>query len=499
MRWFLAMTLLALTACATEPQRANIEEEYALPPSSSHFWNHVTEAGPRDWFHLLNAGESALEWRLTMIDSAHTAIDMETFLWKPDEGGKRLFAHILAAADRGVKVRFLLDDSFTPHEDLMLHGLDLHPNIELRIYNPYHYRPDSMAGRTLLNLGDFQRLNHRLHNKTLTVDGWATNIGGRNLADEYFGLHQEHNFRDMEVLAMGQSVSAVSRHFDAFWNSGWSFPISQVIEVPEGPGDLQDIRNWLGASSALQLASESELEERWRQVASTSEPGTARFISDQPAHSDPANNAEQPNQLAGYLRELLLSAKTDITIVTAYLVPTRELLDVIHTVEARGVSVTILTNSLRSNNHLTAHAAYAGYIRDLLEHGTDLYELRSDAVDRNLYMDGPVGEKQLGLHAKFLLVDQHLVFIGSSNLDPRSLKLNTEVGLTIESEAVNRSLRDAIAVDFEPRNAWSVQLTPEGKMIWVGESEMIDHAPAHSAFQQLEDWFLGLLPIDAQM
>jgi putative cardiolipin synthase len=163
------------------------------------------------------------------------------------------------------------------------------------------------------------------------------------------------------------------------------------------------------------------------------------------------------------------------------------------------VRVRILTNSLRSNNHLAAYAAYSGYIRNLVDSGVALYEVRTDAEDRNLYMTTPVDDKQLGLHAKFMLVDDDKVLIGSSNLDQRSLKLNTEVGLLVESAELNARVRQAIAVDFLPRNAWSVQLGEEGGLVWVGDGKRLSHPPADSPFQQLEAWFIGLLPLDEQM
>ena len=245
----LVICALLLAACGTPAQRAQVDEEYALSPSADRFWQHITENRESDWFKLLNTSDEAQRWRLAMIDSAHSSIDLETFLWKPDQIGARILAHLLAAADRGVKVRILLDDSFTEHEDQALYYLDLHTNIELRLYNPYHARVDSMAGRTLFNLGDFARVNHRMHNKALIVDGWAVTLGGRNLADEYFGLHEAYNFRDMEVLAMGDSVSAVSQHFDAFWNSGWSFPIDQVVEAPNEADGMQALQHFLDGSA----------------------------------------------------------------------------------------------------------------------------------------------------------------------------------------------------------------------------------------------------------
>ena len=489
-----------MAACATAPEVAQVEPEPALPPSSAPFWQHVAQEGDSDWFYLLNGGQEALSWRLTMIDSAHTAIDMETFLWKPDRGGLKILSHLLAAADRGVRVRLLLDDSFTVHEDLVLHDLDLHPDIEVRIYNPYHHRPQSMAGRTLFNLGDFNRVNHRLHNKVLVVDDWAANVGGRNLADEYFGLHDVHNFRDMEVMTMGRSVQTATEHFDRFWNSGWSFPVGQVLQPPADPAGLAGLRNSLDETvGPAVVASELKLERQWRGIARQATPGKAYFVSDSPAVQDPANAGEAPTQLALYLIGLVEDAREEVIIVTAYLVPTEHLLSVLGSVRDRGVRVRILTNSLRSNNHLSAHAASRGFISQLVERGVELYELRTDAVDRNLYMAEPVADKQLGLHAKFMLLDNDRVFIGSSNLDPRSLKLNTEVGLMIESPPLNQALRDNIVVDFAARNAWAVQADQKGRVVWVSGQERLQHPPAESLCQQLEHWFIGLLPIDAQM
>jgi cardiolipin synthase C len=491
---------LLVSACSTTQQPLVLAPETALPPSADRFWQHISEGHQQDWFHPLNGGEEALNWRLHMIDSAHSAIDMETFLWLPDIGGKRVLAHLLAAADRGVKVRILLDDSFTPHQDLVLHDLAEHPNIELRIYNPYRNRPASMAGRTLLNLNDFNRVNHRLHNKTLTVDGWASNVGGRNLASEYFGLNGEHNFRDMEILTMGASVATVSQHFDNFWNSGWSFPIEQLVERPAHAEGLKGIRQKLAQSpDLLQLASEQELESRWRTLADGAVPGRAEFVADQPAQDNPANAEEEPGQLARYLEDAIAMSRTEVTLVTAYLIPTEELLRAIDRAIDNGARVRILTNSLRSNNHLTAHAAYRGYIQQLLASGVALFEMKADASDRNLYMQDPVADKALGLHAKFMLLDDSRVFIGSSNLDPRSLKLNTEVGLMVQSQQLNQMLRDTIAVDFQPRNAWQVTLDDSGQPLWSDGGEARRTPPADSVFQQLEDWFIGLLPIDSQM
>jgi len=475
-------------------------DELALPVSQTQFWTDISAIQSEDWFYLLNEGDKALEWRLRMIDSARVSIDLETFLWKPDESGRQIMVHILAAADRGVKVRFLLDDAFTMHEELRLHALDEHPNISFRLYNPFRHRSDSAVWRELFNIGEFARTNHRMHNKVLVVDGRAALIGGRNLADEYFGMSDELNFRDMEVITAGSSVPSVSAHFDGFWNSGWAFPLEDVYSEPVGAPGLTERRLKLSQSTAPpSVPNPAELEMAWQEIAIEAYPGRADFFFDRPASLDPAESDEMPDQLAGELQRMIDGAKNEVILVSAYLVPTQELEEVVERIEDRGVNVRILTNSLQSNNHLAAHAAYRKHLDALIDHGADLHEVSTTAVDRGLYMQQPIDDRQLGLHAKLLLVDNNIAFIGSCNLDPRSLKINTEVGLIIESEELNRALRELLAIDFELRNAWHVQRIDSGELVWVGDDEVLNHQPSDSAIQRLEDWFIGLLPIDGQM
>ena len=267
----------------------------------------------------------------------------------------------------------------------------------------------------------------------------------------------------------------------------------------DAPG-LQDYRLELAQSMpTLVVPGPGELDAAWRAIATEAFPGRADFFFDRPASRDPADPDEQPDQLAGELQRMIDGAEAEVILISAYLVPTPELEEVVERIEARGVHVRILTNSLQSNNHLSAHAAYRKHINALIDHGADLHEVSTTATDRNLYMQTPVDEKQLGLHAKLLLVDDNLAFIGSCNLDPRSLKINTEVGLIIESEELNSALRQHLAIDFEPQNAWHVQRAEDGQLVWVGDGEVLNHQPSDSAIQRLEDWFIGLLPIDGQM
>jgi len=492
------LVAMVLIGCARLGPLAQSGER-ALSPAEGP-WTDLAEVRPVPWFRLLNAGPEALEWRLRAIDSATRSIDLETFLWKPDDAGARHLERLLAAADRGVHVRLLLDDSFTMHQDLQWHAVDAHPNVELRIYNPFKQRAGGALLRELLNLGEFARLDHRLHNKILLVDGRLAIVGGRNIADEYFGQDAAFNFRDLDVMTLDGSTREMARHFDDFWDSGWTFPIERLGRPGDRAGELAALRERLvrvGGPGGTE--SQAERTDAWGAVARGAAGGRSRFLADPPARVDPAAAEEAPDALGEALLELVGDAEREVTIVSAYLIPTPHAEAVIASASARGVRVRLLTNSLRSNNHLVAHSAYRGHVERLIGHGAELHETRALAKDRQRYMVRPLGSKRLGLHAKALLVDDDHVYVGSCNLDPRSLNLNTEVGLLIEGPELNRVLREALDLDFHPRNAWRLRSKPGGGTEWIGDDQVLDSMPADSPIQVLEDWFLSLLPIEREM
>ncbi|MEH6569155.1 MAG: phospholipase D family protein [Halioglobus sp.] len=451
-----------------------------------------------DWFIPLNIGRTALEWRLRAIDSATESIDLQTFLWSNDAVGDEISQALIAAANRGVTVKLLLDDSFTVNESEFLATLNRHPNIDTRIYNPFHYRPDNVAIREMFNLGEFSRIDRRMHNKVLVIDNIASIIGGRNQADEYFGHHAKANFRDMEVLAYGEVSQQISKSFDAYWNSGWAFPLETLgsnandAQQPGNvPGGQPYLRQFLPVESTESLAS------AWRGAATTGFGGQASLLVDAPAGETPS--VESATLLAAQMLRWIDQAEHELIAVSAYLIPTQELQQAVERALARGVKIKILTNSLQSNNHTSAHAAYRHHITQLLELGVEVYELRAFASGRALYMDAPVESKSLGLHAKFMLIDDDVSFIGSANLDARSLKLNTEIGLMIRSAALNGRVRELIAHDFQLSNAWLLQQRDGGSIVWVGDSITHKEQPSDSTWQRLEDWFFGLLPIENEM
>lgn len=494
-----AVLISSLVSCKTL-QPVSLPDEVAIRPVSNAMWKQVDGVRSGNWFHVLNDGDEALEWRLRSIASATKSLDVQTFLWLEDRVGLQLFRAVLEAADRGVIVRLLVDDTFTIDEDDLIYDLHQHPNISFRIYNPFSRRYNGMVARQLMNLGEFNRLDHRMHNKVMLVDNQVAIVGGRNLADEYFGHHSEGNFRDMELLCSGPVVEQLSECFDGYWNCDWSFPADYVLKKPPVEQGFGPMVEFLKKNGRAGLAeNRSAMTGQWVRVASQASGGSVTLIYDQPAERDPADVNEQPDQLEHALMPWIDGAKKELVLVSAYLIPTKQLEDALKRAIDRGVKVRILTNSLRSNNHLAAHGAYRRHMHHLVRGGADLHEVRADAKDRGYYMQAPISSKELGLHAKFILIDQDLSFVGSANLDPRSLHLNTEIGLMVRSRDLNQRLRKVLDLDFRERNAWRLVAGAGDKVRWVAEGLALESQPADSFFQRLEDWFVGHLPIESKM
>lgn len=500
-RCFAGMALaMLLQGCAGGLEPVEAPVEWTPAPSAAPLWQALEATRQDDWFHVLNVGSEAFDWRLRSIDSAVDSIELQTFIWELDAVGHQVRDHLLAAAERGVFVRVLVDDSFVLDADQQLLDIDRHENIELKVFNPYKRRSSEAALRQLLNAGEFYRLDHRMHNKVMVVDNRVAIVGGRNIASDYFGYHETDNFRDMELVAGGPVVRELAAGFDDYWNNRWSFPVAAIMAQRAGPGTPEPV----GSTDAGRADGHVEQTARerladWKRLALTAHAGRAKLLLDRPPEDAPSEAAEAPVQVGEALIRAIDRAAAEVWLVSAYLIPTDELEAAIERAEARGVQVRILTNSINSNNHLTAHSAYRKHIERLVEMGVEVHEVRYDAKDRDLYIESPVADKSLCLHAKLLVFDDDSVFVGSANLDPRSLRINTEMGLLIESRTLNRQLRAALEPDFSPRNAWHLRLDEAGRITWVSDDEVLNHQPTHSFMRRIEDWFLTLLPIEDEM
>jgi putative cardiolipin synthase len=495
----LAACLFALAGCtALEP--IFLSEQSTAAPSTSGVLSDLERAYPRDWQVPLNDGPTALQWRLRAIDTATVSIDLQSFIWKFDKVGGAIHDRLIAAADRGVDVKILIDDSFLAGEDKSILELHQHENIQYRVYNPYKRRSSGELSRTLLNLSEFGRLDHRMHNKIMVVDNRVAIVGGRNLADEYFGFDTDANFRDMELLMGGPVVRELSASFDDYFNDHWSYPvdrISHVAVVPTEKDDVPSAETEVGNIYSPQ--SKKRLRSEWFGLVRKAHRGKPQLYVDRPPAKSPGAEADKPVQVAGEIRKIIEGARDEIIIVSAYLIPTKAVSSVLKEAVDRGVRVRLLTNSINSNNHLSAYAAYRGHIFELLSFGTEVHEVRASAADRERYILPPVALKKLGLHAKYMIVDRTKVFVGSSNLDPRSLRINTEIGVLVDSPSLARELRQVTEPDFDTVNAWELGLDEDGSVYWFGGDIKLKSEPARSTFQRLEEWFFAHLPIEAEL
>ncbi len=493
---------LLLSACATAPFDYPRESTYAIDPEAPTRLKAVVDEwraahdGPSGFYPLID-GMSALGARIRLIEAADKSIDAQYFLMKGDTAGQVFTGALLDAADRGVRIRFLLDDVFTTVEDKELDLLDAHPNIEVRLYNPV-----SRRGISALNfLGDFRRANRRMHNKSFTVDNQVTIVGGRNIADEYFELRPEGEFLDLDVIGFGPVAADVSAQFDSFWNHERALPIAALSskfsaeELAAARLEVMDEYANVG-DSVYEEARTTELITELANDRRILYSANAEVITDEPEKLV-SEIAREQQVLVNRLHEVVSAAESEVIALTPYLVPGDQGVAFWRSLAERGVRVVIITNSLASNNHTAVHSGYAKYRKPLLEAGVELYETRADAVTPG----AGVAPEALTLHTKGLLVDRRRVFIGSLNLDPRSIEINSEMGLLIDSAKLGEDL--ATGVDQRlPEITYRLELDERGRLAWRatidGEEVVETSEPLASGGKKFTAFLLKILP-DSQL
>lgn len=455
----------------------------------------VDTHGGLSGFYPLSEGMDALGVRLRLAEVAEKSIDLQYFLMKNDMAGAVLMNALLKAADRGVRVRFLLDDIFTTAKDRGLLLINQHPNIEVRLFNPI-----SRRGFFTLNfVGDFRQANRRMHNKSFTVDNQISIVGGRNIADEYFQLKTGSEFVDFDVLAMGPIAGDISESFDEYWNHSRAVPMERIA-ANKADEDLETVRADIAEEfdeaydTVYKQALESQLLQDLMADRQPLFAAEARVLSDSP---DKLLNeiSEEQMRLATDLREVLLSAEEEIILISPYYVPGDSGVQLVRHLVDKGVRVIILTNSLASNNHVPVHSGYARYRKDVIRAGVKLYEARANAVRE--VQGTEEGTDTMTLHTKLFLIDRRYLFVGSLNLDPRSIEINAEMGLLIDSEEMvagmtSRADEQLAAVTYR------VLLNDKGKLEWHGRingEEVIEtKEPLTSSWLRFKAWFLKIAP-----
>ncbi|MFG1173001.1 phospholipase D family protein [Erwiniaceae bacterium CAU 1747] len=448
----------------------------------------------------LAEGLDAFAARYLLIAMAEKTLDIQYYIWENDMSGQLLFSAVLDAARRGVRVRLLLDDNNTLGLDKTLSALNHHPDIEVRLFNPFSFRTLRLLGY----LTDFARLNRRMHNKSFTVDGEASIVGGRNVGDKYFGAGDEPLFSDLDVLAVGPVVHEVGLDFERYWQCHAVSPFSAVVEtepaseaeigLPEAWRDNEQVHHYfrrLQESTFITRLESRTLPFIW---------ASSRLLSDDPRKG--LGRARTRNLLPQRLLSVIGRPQHQLDIISAYFVPTRAGVAQLLALVRKGVKIAILTNSLAANDVSVVHAGYAKWRKKLLRHGIALYELKPNSTHPGgvLRDRGLTGNSGSSLHAKTFSVDNKTVFIGSFNFDPRSAVLNTEMGLVIESDELANSIHQNLLVNLR-EHAWTLRLDEQGKVNWVefpGEAEEVvyKHEPRTRFIQRLLVRLVWRLPIE---
>ena len=449
---------------------------------------HPEESG---FFPLID-GIDALAARLLLAERAERSIDLQYYLIKGDIVGKALLRSLLRAADRGVRVRLLLDDIFTSGYDASIAAVDSHPNISIRIFNPFNR---GFFGRTLGAAASFPRINRRMHNKSFTVDNQITIVGGRNIAGEYFGARDDAVFGDLDVLAVGDVVREVSSMFDLYWNHETAVPVRGVV-TPAADDDapLERLRSRLQSDAEALRESKyaGAVEERAHDYLH-SDPSIFRWspyslVYDSP---DKATGRELPESglAAASLGRSLAQAERHVTIVSPYFVPRKSGIAAIARLRSRGVGVTIITNSLAANNQFTVHGGYAPSRKPLLELGVRLYEVRPDANFATAGFVDASGAKAT-LHTKAFVVDRSEVFIGS------------EMGVIIRDPRLADEFLDRVAEGVRSQT-YELFLNEDGRLRWRTNEDgvVVVHRqePATTWWQRFSAGLMQLLPIRGQL
>ncbi len=455
-------------------------------------------------FYPLLDGIDALAARLLLAEKAERTIDTQYYLIKTDQTSFAFIDALLQAADRGVRVRLLLDDVFTKGYDAGMAALDSHPNFSIRIFNPHNR---GAMGKFYSSTTNLSRINRRMHTKSFTADSQITILGGRNIADEYFGAREDAKFGDLDVVGIGSIAKGVSNMFDSYWNHETALPVPAFANMPDDPAAelqklrvrMEESRGQIEQSKYADAVTAKELEFLGKDN-DVFDWAPYKLVYDSPdkgikSKSGPSIAITTP------LLEALQSAEEELIVLSPYFVPLKTGIEIFSEIQARGVKVTIITNSLAANNHATVHGGYSPSRKPLLRNGIRIYEVRPDAVVPGSENFAASGAKAT-MHTKAFLVDRKQVFIGSFNFDPRSANLNTESGVLIQSERMARHFGDLIYSKLETQT-YEVFLNEDGNLRWRGYNDgqevIYKKEPESTWGQRFTAGFMRMMPVRSQL
>jgi putative cardiolipin synthase len=500
----LSVLILLVTGCASLPTdyprtTSTAFQEHETTVMGKQFAEAAAQHPGNSGFNILRYGSNAFTARIAMTRLAEKTLDVQYYIWEPDETGRILAEHLVRAADRGVRVRLLVDDMNVAGRDAAIASLNAHPNIEIRIFNPFANRRNSMFDF----MTDFGRVNHRMHNKIIVMDNSFAIVGGRNIGDHYFAVNPETNFRDLDIGAAGPIVREISNVFDRFWNGNWAVPIDALVDRPYTDEDLQrtvtNLRNMIAEGDYPYSVDDdvAVFVDNLKTIRENLIWAPGRIVWDDPSSIEVEGEA---SVMVEALFNKLQSLQQELTIESAYFVVGDRGVEAVKQLVDRGVKVRILTNSLASNDVVAAHAGHAEYREQLLAAGAEIYEIRPDSgVIRKNWS----GDSNAGLHTKALVFDRESVFIGSFNLDPRSANINTEAGLYVQSTELAELVLAYMDEGVRPENSYQVLLDEDGDLYWVTEDEGVevrhDKEPETTFGQRFTSGFIKMLPVQSQL
>lgn len=486
--WSIAASLVLCTGWASAALAAN-------NPHMDFIDAQIAANAGKSGVYVLDTGAEALLARAWLADHATKSIDVQYFIWSTDNIGILAAAALLRAADRGVRVRVIVDDLLIDAPDKSLLALARHPNIDIRIYNPLTSVGVPLPKRLLNLLTDFRGVNQRMHDKTLVVDGKVAITGGRNMAAEYFDYNNKYNFRDRDALLLGGAVKAMQASFERFWNSDLSVKVEELYDgwglmqrnVQVNDEEIRRIYRELHEYAKSPENFEPEVRAAvvatpasFSRLAQQMTWGKVEFISDQPGKNAEQARFDGGGQTTSALGRLVHGARERVVIQSPYLVLSDKAMDLFRQLTARGVTVRINTNSLASTDNLAAFGGYRNQRERLLQMGLQIYEYKpAPDVQRKLMQRVAVRETNaatrrtpiFSLHAKTLVIDSKTVYIGTFNLDPRSENLNTEAGAIIYDEALARAVEASIETDMAPGNSWNARDDPDQHVSFAKRSK----------------------------
>jgi putative cardiolipin synthase len=497
---------MALAACAQLKPRPELPAESAVSPGEGTRLDQILaplEASHpgESAFRLVKEGTEAFVTKVQSARLAGRTLDVQTYIWHADMTGNFIARQLLEAADRGVKVRVLVDDMDARAKNAGFASLAAHSNIEVRMFNPFASRSGTLSylGEGMTSFG---RINHRMHNKTWIADNRLAVAGGRNIGDEYYGASEEVNFVDLEFAMIGPVVRDASASFDKYWNSPAAYPM-ELLD-PEGVSEkaLEGLRTNLteppGEPAASRYAAALRADDAVQRLVAGDWPmewaAKYKFVSDDPLKATMKERDPERTHVGKELVPMLQSAQRSIDIISPYFVPGEQGTAGLVKAAQSGKNVRVLTNSLAANDVAAVHGGYSRYRKALVEGGVRVWELKPLGETKSSFR----GSSGASLHTKALSVDGQKLFVGSYNLDPRSTWLNCEQGVLVENETLARELQEIFDKQATDERSWQVTLKDD-KLSWSDGKETFDSDPHASAWRRIQAWFARAFHLDAQL